>query len=214
MTTDKGSDDICVSVNLQAFWRNKPKSDDGEGPTTNEGRQKSGVSEGKGRKLGNRRKCPIGGHVRGFVGEEASDERWKWSNGRQKEIDRSANEEGIDEADNNSDRAVTPNKKVKPTKEEERPEEALMTVEKPRKQKRKSGEYLSATLNGGQAAILSVGIAAVMALTGLHVAKGSMGIGNLVLANGLILQVAGPLQANEWTTDQRCSKSIIVIHCV
>lgn len=55
-------------------------------------------------------------------------------------------------------------------------------------------EYLSATLNGGQAVILSVGIAAVMAVTGLQVAKGVVGIGSLVLVNGLILQVAGPLQ--------------------
>lgn len=55
-------------------------------------------------------------------------------------------------------------------------------------------EYLSATLNGGQAAILSVGIAAVMVVTGLQVAKGMVGIGSLVLVNGLILQVASPLQ--------------------
>lgn len=55
-------------------------------------------------------------------------------------------------------------------------------------------EYLSATLNGGQAAILSVGIAIVMAVTGLQVEKGVVGIGSLVLVNGLILQVAGPLQ--------------------
>ena len=55
-------------------------------------------------------------------------------------------------------------------------------------------EYLSATLNGGQAAILSVEIAIVMAVTGLQVEKGMVGIGSLVLVKHLILQIAGPLQ--------------------
>lgn len=55
-------------------------------------------------------------------------------------------------------------------------------------------ERLSAALNGGQALILAAGIAVVMALAGLSVIKGTMTIGDLVLANGLILQVSGPLQ--------------------
>ncbi|KAJ7546425.1 hypothetical protein O6H91_08G039900 [Diphasiastrum complanatum] len=55
-------------------------------------------------------------------------------------------------------------------------------------------ERLSAALNGGQALIQALGIAAVMSLAGLQVVKGSMTIGDLVLANGLILQLAGPLQ--------------------
>jgi len=49
-------------------------------------------------------------------------------------------------------------------------------------------------LNAGQAFILSVGIAAVMALAGLKVARGVTTVGDLVLANGLILQLSGPLQ--------------------
>jgi ABC-type transport system involved in Fe-S cluster assembly fused permease/ATPase subunit len=49
-------------------------------------------------------------------------------------------------------------------------------------------------LNAGQAVILSVGIAAVMALAGLNVARGLSTVGDLVLANGLILQLSGPLQ--------------------
>ena len=55
-------------------------------------------------------------------------------------------------------------------------------------------ERLSAALNAGQAIILSVGIAAVMAMTGLKVARGLTTVGDLVLANGLILQLSGPLQ--------------------
>ncbi len=57
-----------------------------------------------------------------------------------------------------------------------------------------ASERLSAALNGGQALILSLGIAAVMSLAGLQVAQGTMTIGDLVLANGLILQLSGPLQ--------------------
>lgn len=55
-------------------------------------------------------------------------------------------------------------------------------------------ERLSATLNAGQAFILATGVAVVMALAGLSVIHGSMTIGDLVLANGLILQLSGPLQ--------------------
>lgn len=55
-------------------------------------------------------------------------------------------------------------------------------------------ERLSAALNAGQAFILSVGIASVMAIAGLQVAQGTSTIGDLVLANGLILQLSGPLQ--------------------
>ncbi|KAG0582977.1 hypothetical protein M758_3G101900 [Ceratodon purpureus] len=55
-------------------------------------------------------------------------------------------------------------------------------------------ERLSAALNAGQAIILSIGIAAVMALAGLKVARGLSTVGDLVLANGLILQLSGPLQ--------------------
>lgn len=55
-------------------------------------------------------------------------------------------------------------------------------------------ERLSAALNAGQAIILSLGIAAVMALVGLKVARGLTTVGDLVLANGLILQLSGPLQ--------------------
>jgi ABC-type transport system involved in Fe-S cluster assembly fused permease/ATPase subunit len=57
-----------------------------------------------------------------------------------------------------------------------------------------ASERLSAALNGGQALILALGIAAVMSLAGLQVAQGTMTIGDLVLANGLILQLSGPLQ--------------------
>lgn len=39
-----------------------------------------------------------------------------------------------------------------------------------------------------------MGIAAVMALAGLKVARGLSTVGDLVLANGLILQLSGPLQ--------------------
>lgn len=49
-------------------------------------------------------------------------------------------------------------------------------------------------MNAGQAIILSIGIAAVMAIAGLKVARGVTTIGDLVLANGLILQLSGPLQ--------------------
>ncbi|MCO5582225.1 hypothetical protein L7F22_036117 [Adiantum nelumboides] len=55
-------------------------------------------------------------------------------------------------------------------------------------------ERLSAALNAGQAFILAAGVAAVMALAGLSVIRGSMTIGDLILANGLILQLSGPLQ--------------------
>ncbi|KAI5084448.1 hypothetical protein GOP47_0000617 [Adiantum capillus-veneris] len=55
-------------------------------------------------------------------------------------------------------------------------------------------ERLSAALNAGQAFILAAGVAAVMALAGLSVLRGSMTIGDLILANGLILQLSGPLQ--------------------
>ncbi|KAH7431384.1 hypothetical protein KP509_08G045800 [Ceratopteris richardii] len=55
-------------------------------------------------------------------------------------------------------------------------------------------EHLSATLNAGQAFILAAGVASVMALSGLSVTQGSMTIGDLVLANGLILQISAPLQ--------------------
>lgn len=57
-------------------------------------------------------------------------------------------------------------------------------------------ERLSAALNAGQALILAMGVAAVMALTGMNVARGTMTIGDLVLANGLILQISGPLQVH------------------
>lgn len=55
-------------------------------------------------------------------------------------------------------------------------------------------ERLSAALNAGQAFILATGVAVVMALAGLSVMQGSMTVGDLVLANGLILQLSGPLQ--------------------
>lgn len=55
-------------------------------------------------------------------------------------------------------------------------------------------ERLSAALNAGQAFILATGVAVVMALAGLSVIQGSMTIGDLILANGLILQLSGPLQ--------------------
>ncbi|XP_024389838.1 ABC transporter B family member 23, mitochondrial [Physcomitrium patens] len=55
-------------------------------------------------------------------------------------------------------------------------------------------ERLSAALNAGQAIILSLGIAAVMGLAGWNVTRGITTVGDLVLANGLILQLSGPLQ--------------------
>eukprot|EP00850_Spirogloea_muscicola_P013545 SM000092S24513 [mRNA] locus=s92:457565:463186:+ [translate_table: standard] len=55
-------------------------------------------------------------------------------------------------------------------------------------------EYISAKLNGGQALILALGVATVMAMAGMRVAKGIMTAGDLVLANGLILQLSVPLQ--------------------
>ncbi|CAI7771322.1 unnamed protein product [Closterium sp. NIES-53] len=55
-------------------------------------------------------------------------------------------------------------------------------------------EKVSAALNGGQTTIISIGLAAVMAMAGLRVAVGRMTVGDLVLVNGLILQLSLPLQ--------------------
>lgn len=55
-------------------------------------------------------------------------------------------------------------------------------------------EYVSAALNGGQSVIIAVGLGAVMAMAGLRVGAGSMTIGDLVLVNGLVLQLSLPLQ--------------------
>ncbi|GAQ82134.1 mitochondrial ABC transporter ATM [Klebsormidium nitens] len=55
-------------------------------------------------------------------------------------------------------------------------------------------EYLSASLNSGQALILATGVSAIMAMAGTGVIQGRMTVGDLVLANGLILQLSVPLQ--------------------
>jgi ATP-binding cassette subfamily B (MDR/TAP) protein 7 len=55
-------------------------------------------------------------------------------------------------------------------------------------------EYISAALNGGQALILATGVSAIMAMAGTGVIQGRMTVGDLVLANGLILQLSVPLQ--------------------
>ncbi|XP_024541732.1 ABC transporter B family member 23, mitochondrial [Selaginella moellendorffii] len=55
-------------------------------------------------------------------------------------------------------------------------------------------EKLVAALNAGQALIQAVGIAVVMGLAGFQVSQGIITVGDLVLANGLILQLSGPLQ--------------------
>eukprot|EP00271_Cylindrocystis_brebissonii_P011636 TRINITY_DN29520_c0_g1_i1.p1 TRINITY_DN29520_c0_g1~~TRINITY_DN29520_c0_g1_i1.p1 ORF type:complete len:886 (+),score=112.14 TRINITY_DN29520_c0_g1_i1:332-2989(+) len=55
-------------------------------------------------------------------------------------------------------------------------------------------EYISAALNGGQSLIVSVGLALVMAMSGNLVVAGAMTVGDLVLVNGLVLQLSSPLQ--------------------
>jgi ABC-type transport system involved in Fe-S cluster assembly fused permease/ATPase subunit len=64
-------------------------------------------------------------------------------------------------------------------------------------------EYISAALNGGQALILATGVSAIMAMAGTGVIQGRMTVGDLVLANGLILQLSVPLQV------LRCSRCVL-----
>jgi len=61
-------------------------------------------------------------------------------------------------------------------------------------------EKVSAALNGGQTAIISIGLATVMATGGAaRGASSSLTVGDLVLVNGLILQLSLPLQVRRTT---------------
>lgn len=55
-------------------------------------------------------------------------------------------------------------------------------------------EAISATLNAGQSVILSFGLTAVLAVAAMGTAASSMTAGDLVLVQGLLLQLWGPLQ--------------------
>lgn len=56
-------------------------------------------------------------------------------------------------------------------------------------------EGISATLNAGQSVILSIGLTAVLAVAALGSQTGiAMTAGDLVLVQGLLLQLWGPLQ--------------------
>lgn len=55
-------------------------------------------------------------------------------------------------------------------------------------------EAISATLNAGQSVILSFGLTAVLAVAAMGSATTSMTAGDLVLVQGLLLQLWGPLQ--------------------
>lgn len=55
-------------------------------------------------------------------------------------------------------------------------------------------ETISAALNGGQSTIIAIGLAAVMGMAGMRIGKGLMTVGDLVLVNGLVLQLSLPLQ--------------------
>eukprot|EP00898_Chlorokybus_atmophyticus_P004909 jgi/Chlat1/5419/Chrsp35S05230 len=54
-------------------------------------------------------------------------------------------------------------------------------------------EHISALLNAGQSLILSVGVASVMVMAAHGVGQGVMTVGDLVMANGLLLQLWEPL---------------------
>ena len=55
-------------------------------------------------------------------------------------------------------------------------------------------EGISATLNAGQSVILSIGLTAVLAVAALGSPGSAMTAGDLVLVQGLLLQLWGPLQ--------------------
>lgn len=55
-------------------------------------------------------------------------------------------------------------------------------------------EAISATLNAGQSVILSFGLTAVLAVAAMGSATSAMTAGDLVLVQGLLLQLWGPLQ--------------------
>jgi ATP-binding cassette, subfamily B, heavy metal transporter len=55
-------------------------------------------------------------------------------------------------------------------------------------------EAISATLNAGQSVILSLGLTAVLAVAAMGSATSTMTAGDLVLVQGLLLQLWGPLQ--------------------
>lgn len=55
-------------------------------------------------------------------------------------------------------------------------------------------EAISATLNAGQSVILSLGLTAVLAVAAMGSATSAMTAGDLVLVQGLLLQLWGPLQ--------------------
>lgn len=59
-------------------------------------------------------------------------------------------------------------------------------------------EAISATLNAGQSVILSFGLTAVLAVAAMGSATTSMTAGDLVLVQGLLLQLWGPLQFLGW----------------
>lgn len=55
-------------------------------------------------------------------------------------------------------------------------------------------EGINATLNAGQSVILSIGLTAVLAVAALGSPGSTMTAGDLVLVQGLLLQLWGPLQ--------------------
>ncbi|GBG81246.1 hypothetical protein CBR_g31918, partial [Chara braunii] len=67
-------------------------------------------------------------------------------------------------------------------------------------------EYIMSLMNAGQATILAMGTGLIMALAGIRVFHGTMTVGDLVLANGLVLQLSLPLQfLGFWYRDVRQS---------
>lgn len=59
-------------------------------------------------------------------------------------------------------------------------------------------EGISATLNAGQSVVLSVGLTAVLAMAAMGSSSATMTAGDLVLVQGLLLQLWGPLQFLGW----------------
>lgn len=59
-------------------------------------------------------------------------------------------------------------------------------------------ETIAAVLNGGQGFVLAAGLTAVLASATLSTAVGSFTGGDLVMAQGLLLQLWGPLQFLGW----------------
>ena len=80
-------------------------------------------------------------------------------------------------------------------------------------------ETIAAVLNGGQGFVLAAGLTAVLASATLSTAVGSFTGGDLVMAQGLLLQLWGPLQFLGWFYRELRqslvrSKLSDIIHCI